>query len=242
MSSNFESLFVGWNDPRMSKYFSPAVSDGQFRSVRCGMTPAQQNLPDNHYNNTSNVSFKLLPDNMNTNPQTILYTAEAYFLRAEGAVYGWNMDGTAKDLYEEGIEMSMRTWDITDQTVIDNYINGTTLPVALNDYFDTPALTDIPVRFSNDIEEQLEQIGTQKWIALFPEPHEAWAEMRRSGYPKMYPLINSDNADVPRDKMIRRLLFLTEEYAENPVAVENAIPMLGAGGDKESTPLWWDKN
>ncbi|MBL7734201.1 MAG: SusD/RagB family nutrient-binding outer membrane lipoprotein [Chitinophagaceae bacterium] len=242
MSSNFESLFVGWNDPRMSKYFSPALSDGRYRSVRCGMTPAQQNLPDNHYNNTSNVSFKLQPDNMNTTPQTILYTAEAYFLRAEGAVYGWNMGGTAKDLYEEGIEMSMRTWEITDQVVINNYINGTTLPVALNDYFDTPALTDIPVRFSNDIEEQLEQIGTQKWIALFPEPHEAWAEMRRSGYPKMYPLINSDNADVPRNKMIRRLLFLTQEYTENPVAVANAIPLLGAGGDKESTPLWWDKN
>ena len=27
-------------------------------------------------------------------------TAEAYFLRAEGALNGWNMGGTAKDLYE----------------------------------------------------------------------------------------------------------------------------------------------
>lgn len=242
MSSNFESLFVGWNDPRMTKYFAPAVSDGQFRSVRCGLTPAQQNLSQNHYNNTSNVSFKLQPENMNTNPQTIMYTAESYFHRAEGAVYGWDMGGTAKDLYEEGIRMSMHTWEITDETVIDNYINGTTLPVALNDYFNTPALTDIPVRFSDDTQKQLEQIGTQKWIAVFPEPHEAWAEMRRSGYPKMYPLINSDNADVPKEKMIRRLLFLTEEYTENPVAVANAIPLLGAGGDKESTPLWWDKN
>ena len=242
MSSNFESLVVGWNDPRMTKYFAPAVSDGQYRSVRCGMTPAQQNLPENHYNHTSNVSFKLQPDNMNTNPQTIMYTAEAYLLRAEGAVYGWAMGATAQELYEEGIRMSMHTWEITDETVISTYLNGTTLPVALNDYFNTPALTDIPVKFSADQEEQIEQIITQKWIAIFPEPHEAWAEMRRSGYPKMYPLINSDNADVPKDKMIRRLLFLTEEYTENPVAVEKAIPLLGSGGDKESTPVWWDKN
>lgn len=242
MSSNFESLFVGWNDPRMSKYFEPAVSDGKFRSVRCGMTPAQQNIAQNRYDNTSNVSLKLQPDNMTTNPQTIMYTAEVYLLRAEGAVNGWNMGGTAKDLYEKGIEMSMRTWGITDATVISNYLNGTTLPVAINDYFNTPALTNIPVKFSTEPEKQREQIGTQKWIALFPEPHEAWAEMRRSGYPKMYPLINSDNADVPKEKMIRRLLFLTAEYTDNPVAVKNAITLLGAGGDKESTPLWWDKN
>jgi hypothetical protein len=240
MSANFESLFVGWNDPRMSKYFEPAVSDGVYRSTRCGLTPAQQNLPQNHYNSTSNVSAKLQPGNMNTNPQTIMYTAESYFLRAEGAVYGWNMGGTAEELYNTGIEMSMRTWDITDEDVINTYINGTTLPVALNDLYDTPPLTDIPVKFSSDPEKQLEQIGTQKWIAIFPEPHEAWAEMRRSGYPKMYPLINSDNADVPKDMMIRRLLFLTQEYTENKAAVEQAIPLLGPGGDKESTLLWWD--
>jgi hypothetical protein len=241
MSSNFESLFVGWNDPRMSKYFSPAVTDGKFRSVRSGMTPAQQNIPQNNNDNTSNVSAKLSPDNMTTNPQVIMYTAEAYLLRAEGAVNGWNMGGAAKALYEKGIEMSMRTWDINDNAVIDNYVNGTTLPVALNDYFNTPALTDIPVKFSSDPGKQREQIGTQKWIALFPEPHETWAEIRRSGYPKRYPLINSDNADVPKEKMIRRLLFLIDEYTNNPAAVKDAIVLLGPGGDKESTPLWWDK-
>lgn len=242
MSSNFESLFVGWDDPRMSKYFEPAVTDGKFRSVRCGMTPAQQNIAQNRYDNTSNVSLKLQPDNMTTNPQTIMYTAEAYFLRAEGAVNGWNMGGTAKELYEKGIETALQTWDITDPAVISKYINGTSLPVALDDYFNTPALTDIPVKFSTDPEKQREQIGTQKWIALFPEPHEAWAEMRRSGYPKMYPLINSDNPDVPKEKMIRRLLFLTAEYTDNAEAVKHAITLLGPGGDKESTPLWWDTN
>ena len=34
--------------------------------------------------------------------------AEAYFLRAEGAVRGWNMNGDAKDLYEEGIRVSIQ--------------------------------------------------------------------------------------------------------------------------------------
>lgn len=242
MSSNFESLMKGWDDPRMAKYWSPAVSDDQFRGVRCGMTPAQQNIPENSNENTSNVSAWLQPENMNTTPQVVMYAAEAYLLRAEGAVNNWNMNGTAKELYEKGIEMSMLTWNVTDQSVINEYINGTSLPIALDDYFNTPALTDIPVKFSSDLTIQREQIGTQKWIALFPEPHETWAEIRRSGYPKIYPLINSDNPDVPKEKMIRRMLFLTEEYTENPVAVEAAIILLGPGGDKESTPLWWDTN
>src|SRR5690606_10569749 len=123
MSANMESLMKGWNDPRMQKYWSPALTDGEYRGVRCGMTPAQQNIPQNSNDNTSNVSIYLQPDNMNTTPQTIMYTAEAYLLRAEGAVNGWQMGGTAQELYEKGIEMSLRTWEINDAATISNYIN-----------------------------------------------------------------------------------------------------------------------
>lgn len=241
MSSTMESLLKGWNDPRISKYFRPAVTDGQFRGVRNGMSQAQQNIAENSFQNSSDVSLRLAPINMNTTPQSCMYTAEAYFLRAEGALNGWNMGGTAKDLYEKGIEMSMKTWQITDATVINDYINGTSLPMAPGGYFNTPALTDIPVKFSTNTEKQREQIGTQKWLALFPESHEAWAEVRRSGYPKTYALINSDNPDVPKEKMIRRATFLIIERNANGPAVADAEKLLG-GADKASTPLWWDKN
>ncbi|HLU88543.1 MAG TPA: SusD/RagB family nutrient-binding outer membrane lipoprotein [Cyclobacteriaceae bacterium] len=239
MSSTMESLLKGYNDPRMEKFFRPAVTDGQFRGVRNGMSQAQQNIPENSFENSSDVSLKLAPINMNTTPQTCMYTAEAYFLRAEGAVNGWDMGGTAKELYEKGIEMSMLTWEVTDPSVIANYINGTSLPMAPGGYFNTPALTDIPVKFADDESKQREQIGTQKWLALFPESHEAWAEIRRSGYPKMYPLINSDNPDVPKEKMIRRITFLDIEKNSNGPAVSAAEALLG-GPDKASTPLWWD--
>src|SRR5690606_4425804 len=137
---------------------------------------------ENSFDNSSDVSLRLAPINMNTTPQTVMYAAEAYFLRAEGALNGWNMGGAAEAFYNKGIEMSMLTWGVADPAVIDTYINGTTLPIAPGGYFNTPALTDIPVKFSTDPEKQREQIGTQKWLALFPESHEAWAEIRRSGY------------------------------------------------------------
>ena len=63
-----------------------------------------------------------------------MYTAEAYFLRAEGVLNGWEMGGTAQELYEIGIAMSLRTWGITNATEISNYINSTSLPIAPGGY------------------------------------------------------------------------------------------------------------
>src|ERR1019366_5867546 len=205
-----------------------------YRGVRCGMTPAQQVIPQNSYDNNSNVSLYLQPENMNTTPQTVMFSPEAYFASAEGALNGWDMGGTAEAFYEKGIERSMNTWGITDPTVISAYINGTSLPIALNDYYNPPALTDIPVKFSADPQKEREQIGTQKWIAEFPQPHETWAEMRRSGYPKTYPLLNSDNPNVSVTEMIPRYLYPIAEHDNNLAGYQTAVQELGAGGDLES--------
>jgi hypothetical protein len=242
MSATMESLLKGYNDPRLSKFWSPAQSDGQYHGVRDGMSVAEQNLPENSLNAISSVSAKYSPANMATTPQVAIYTSEAYFLRAEGALNGWNMGGgTAQEFYEEGIEMSLRENDVTDPVIISNYINGTSLPIApsANNYFPTPPLTDIPVKFSSDPQKQREQIGTQKWLALFPEGHEAWAGIRRSGYPKFYPLLHSQNPDISPDSMIRRISFLDREKIANGPAVTSAITLL-KGPDNVATPLWWD--
>lgn len=243
MSATMESLLVGYNDPRLPVFWSPALTDGKFRGVRNGMTVAQQNLPANSINNNSAVGPKYQPAAMTTTPQVIFYASEAYFLRAEGALNGWNMGGTAKDLYEMGIETSLREHGITNASVISAYVNGTSLPVAPDNLFPTPPLTDIPVKFeSSNVERQREQIGTQKWIALFPEGHEAWANIRRSGYPKFYPLLNSQNPDISPDMMIRRISFLDREIIANGAAVKAAVPLLGGGPDNVATRLWWDKS
>jgi hypothetical protein len=152
------------------------------------------------------------------------------------------MGGTAKAMYDMGIETSLREHGVTSAPVISAYINGTSLPVAPNNVFPTPPLTDIPVSFeSTNVERQREQIGTQKWIALWPESHEAWANIRRSGYPKFYPLMSSQNPDIEPDKMIRRISFLDRELLANAPAVKAAVVLLG-GPDNVATRLWWDKS
>lgn len=241
MSATMESLLKGFNDPRLSKFWSPAQSDGQYHGVRNGMSIAEQNLPENSLNAISSVSAKYSPANMATTPQVAIYASEAYFCRAEGALNGWNMGGTTQEFYEEGIKMSLHENDVMDPVVIANYINGTSLPIApsANNYFPTPPLTDIPVKFSTDPQKEREQIGTQKWLALFPDGHEAWAGIRRSGYPKFYPLLHSQNPDILPDSMIRRISFLDREKIANGSAVTAAVSLL-KGPDTVLTPVWWD--
>lgn len=81
--------------------------------------------------------------------------AESLFLKAE-AYLRWpelNREGTVsvKGLYEAGVRASMDYYGI-DASKANNYINGL---VALHDW-------------KADREWQLEQIITQKWIAVFP--------------------------------------------------------------------------
>ena len=94
-------------------------------------------------------------------------------------------------------------------------------------------------KFSGVEEKQREQILTQKWLALFPEGHEAWAEIRRSGYPKLYPVVHNDNPALGTGEFIRRIPFLNYDRDRNAPAVEAAVPLLG-GPDNIATPLWWD--
>jgi len=155
------------------------------------------------------------------------------------------MGGTAKELYEKGIEISISSRTNTSPETIASYIKSSNRPVPLNDKWNTPAVWDIPVAFevTGDKERQLEQIGTQKWIALFPDGWEAWAEMRRLGYPKYLPRLQSDNPDVAANEMIRRLTYVDGEYSNNAQAVNEALKLpelADKGGDRNSTRLWWD--
>lgn len=240
MSETMESYLVGYSDPRLSKFWQPAVNTGNYKGVRNGMNVAEIVADENQPDNTSQPSDYLLPQNQFTTPSTVMYTAEAYFLRAEGVLNGWDMGGaTAQELYEKGIEMSLRTWHITDQAVIDAYKTSANVPSAPGGYFNTPAVATVPVKFSSDPAVQREQIGVQKWIALFPEGHEAWASFRQSHYPKLYPLIHSDNPDAPVGTFIKRIPFLNYDRDRNGPAVDAAESLLG-GPDKISTKLWWD--
>lgn len=243
MSATPESVMGGYNDPRLSVYFAPAEVGGGFHGIRNGLSRAAKGDRINLQNTHSFVAQKYRPiANGGTSPPwEVMNAAEVYFLRAEGALRGWNMGGTAQDLYNLGIRTSLMEWTSLSSDDIDDYVNSTNTPKALNDQWNTPAMSDIPVAYltTGSPEKQLEQIITQKWIAIFPNSEEAWAERRRTGYPVGFPIIESLNPDVPANDMMRRLKFAEGEHSTNNDALQNAITLLG-GPDKNSTKLWWD--
>lgn len=248
-SATILSVMKGFNDPRMEIYFAPAVGRGGYHGIRNGLSTATKGLMRNNLqDNSAWVAHKWMPSNMGgSSPKwEIFNAAEAYFLRAEGALRNWNMGGTAEELYNQGIRASLIEWTDLSNSEMNAFINSSNTPGAMDDQLDNawnaPKMSDITIKYmaSADFEKQLEQIITQKWLAIFPNSEEAWAERRRTGYPVGYKIVESINTDVPRDAIMRRLTFATREFTTNADAVAKAIGMLGPGGDKNSTRLWWD--
>jgi len=246
MSALMESVLKGYEDPRIETYFNPAASgdtDGDgvvYEGLRNGQAKVDK-VPALNSDNSDMNTYWLPEGKGGPNPPIkVITAAEAYFLRAEGALEGWSMGGTAQSLYEDGIRTSMGEYAHTPAADVEAYIASGNVPVAADP--SSPATTDIPVAFDTggSAERQLEQIITQKWIALYPDGWEAYAEQRRTGYPKLYPILFSDNPDVPAGDQMRRMTFVESEFSNNAEAVSAAESLIG-GSDKNSTKLWWDK-
>lgn len=136
-------------------------------------------------------------------------------------------------------------------TSVDTYMNTNKVPVKhefIGSYacsFSAPSTAT--AKFEGNTEQKLEKIIIQKWIALFPNGQEAWTEWRRTGYPKLNPVMvnNGSSQGATKEGGIRRMIYPTSFYqTEEGQAIYNAALQLlnnGQGGeDKSSTRLWWD--
>jgi len=250
MSSTMESVLKGYDDPRMPIYFLPAVTTGDYEGLRNGLTSADMAAPLNKADANSHHGARWSSTTGLETPSNVMATAEADFLKAEGILLGWNMGGgTAQSHYEDGIRNSMLQWGITDNAVINAYIASANTPIPPGDAQNSPAVSSAPVAFGATVALQKEQITIQKWLALYPEGVEAWADIRRSRAFKLYPVKHSENSDlpdpadvnIPSNNWIRRIPFINDEKLTNGAEVTRAVPLLN-GPDNIATPLWWDVN
>jgi hypothetical protein len=248
MSATMESVLKGYNDPRLPKFFGPtensieAGGELEWHGLRNGYSISDLGvIPEIQSKATSRYAERWQdPNARGSNNIEVMHSSESYFLRAEGALKGWNMGGNAKDLYEEGIRQSLQWWvpGIADAD-IDAYINSEATPAAT---FDVPAdmAFSTPIKWSAEKNIQLEQIARQKWLALFPNGVEAWADVRRAERPLRYDIMVSDNPHLSTKDLIRRTPFVSGEYETNAEGVESGKALLG-GPDNAATRLWWDK-
>lgn len=140
----------------------------------------------------------------------VMSYAEVLFLMAEAAERGW-ITGDPAALYAEAITAHMHELGI-DQEDIDDY------------------LAQPQVAYNG-----LESIGLQKWIALFGNGVEAWAEWRRTGVPTLLPGPDAQNGG----RIPVRLPYPESEAHRNGANLQEAIQRQGGAGLND--PLWWDR-
>ena len=155
--------------------------------------------------------------------ELIMSAAESYFLQAEAALKGVG-SGDANALFQEGIRQAMLLWDVSEDAIA------------------TYLAQDIAT-LSGSMEEKMEKIATQRWIAAYTDGFEAWAIVRDSGYPKelangvsdidIYGLGNI-NGHYPQ-----RMRYGNSAYNTNGSNVSAAVATQGP--DVQDTKLWWAK-
>jgi hypothetical protein len=151
-------------------------------------------------------------------PVYLVTYAQALFAKAEAAKLGWITGGdvTAKTNYDLAIEQSILQWTGSNATVAA--------------YLAKPEVTYDPVN-------AIKQIATQRWVHLFLNGYEAWAEWRRTGYPV---LVAAPGANG--DKIPRREGYPLQERANNTANYNAAVAAFPYGGaDDLNTRVWWDK-
>lgn len=242
MSASMESIMKGYDDPRVPAYWAPAKNTGDFKGIRNGLSIVQMSESFNGNDNNSNVVPRFQNAANTTEPHTIYVAAETWFNMAEAKLNGWNIGSfTAKECYENGIKASLEQWGVSASAA--TYIASSKTPQAFTAPapYNSAAVSTIPVAFGSTEEVQREQIGTQKWLSLYPSMSgEAWAELRRTGYPKLFPRINNDNPDASVDPIsVKRLIFPPDEITVNAGGYQTGVQLLG-GPDKTSTKLWWN--
>jgi len=248
MSATMESVLVGYEDPRIEKFFDPATDDSLY-----------PDHPDYPYKGIRNGAYLVAKDDRLTystiasffngaiTERPLLTASDIHFTLAEAALRGWAGAGSAQEHYEAGVRASFEYWGAGG---VDAYLeDDTKLPL---DYVDPKeALNNFTSRWTvtvkwdeaADNEVKLDKILTQKWIAMVHNTIEIWVDHRRTGYPKLpYNAKNDSNSDwgvIADDDFLRRMPFVPGERNNNPAGVADATEKLG-GPDEIGTHLWWD--
>jgi hypothetical protein len=228
-------------DPRAVVMFDPST-DGTWKGVPPGLHPNDVNQAPNKKTEIAVLGTKTVgvdgARNI-TRKYDVMLFEEVCFLKAEAALRGF-ASGDAKAEYDKGVTASFTRWGV----------NGAAAYLASNE----KNSAGTSANFGDNAgagNTQLEKIITQKYIASFPDVSiEAWADKRRLNLPRF---------DVPayRDPVvfgaaptsitdprsyIKRVKIPDAEAINNTVEYNKGVVLMGAGGDRTNTNLWWDTN
>ncbi len=239
ISKTLTDYMAPLEDPRLKIFADPAPSTGDYAGVPYG-------LDGNAIGTISSqdVSFMGVHVRTQNAPCYIVTYAQLLLAQAEAAKLGWisGGDGVAAADYEAAIEASVRQWNrISFKAYVDDLDNQVEkIPYSRDDVGDTTGLGVYLAKpgVAYDAGNALKQIGYQRWVHLYMNGYEAWAEWRRTGYPELAPAPDNNNIPIPR-----RQAYPSSEPNINTANYKAAIqaqPGLGGKDDLQGR-VWWDK-
>lgn len=223
-TGGFTNPFNGISDPRLPIYRGPGMDDATI-GVPYGLDDASMKAYVNANPNT--INFKPASGIYGaivspTFPSILLDYPTVCLMICE--VNNWD-----RTWFEKGTTASMELWGAE---------GGAAYVTAAMAKFDASSNKE-------------EVVITQKYIHLFTQPSEAWAEYRRTGYPRsivkpgevtyiadgtpvVFETINSSGDDI-----VQRFKYATSESTLNKANL--AIAITNQGPDTYATRVWWAK-
>ncbi|MDO8502777.1 MAG: SusD/RagB family nutrient-binding outer membrane lipoprotein [Gemmatimonadaceae bacterium] len=212
------------NDPRVPVYAQPTLANSNvYAGMPNALTASQaatysliSSRPGRVFYSTSRFCPGCSPLAGASFPSFVLTYAEVSFILAEAAERGW-VAGSAAALYEQAIRASMAQWGVTNTAAVDAF------------------LAQSAIAYQGGT-AGLRKIALQKWIALYSDGVEAWAEWRRTCVPAT---VKPGPAAVI-NTVPRRYQYSTRENSVNASNVAAAVTRQGP--DNFTSRMYWDKS
>ncbi len=208
VSATLVDTLKSFADPRLGVYAARAADTGLYTGVPNGLTNAA--ALEYGLSRTSKVGTAFASP---TSPSHLMTYSELLFIRAEAAQRNW-VAGDAAVLYRAAITANMESLGISAADIAA--------------YLAQPRVAYNPAT-------GLQQIALQKWLSLYQQGSEAYAEVRRTGVPHLVP----GPAAITGSAFARRMPYPNVEQATNNSNLQTAIS--SQGNVTMVGRLWWDR-
>lgn len=217
MCKTFIDALLATNDPRIGEFAHPAASDGVYRGLNAGITEGEEGF---ELGTISRIGprYRDMPNGITY----YMRYAEVEFIKAEAYARAdlLNNAGLAQAAYEAGVTASCTEHGVSAGNITTYLANGNVAWGGTGSWGYT----------------NVQKIAYQKWVSLFKQGHEAWAETRRTDIPRLSAAPGSVFTGHNRPPF--RWPYPISEYTLNEAVVKSFDTNISDRfwGEK----MWWD--